>query len=83
MIWRVAGGIVLCSTLVACGGTSGTTQASGSDAVVVTGADLPYTMADGAAARQAADARCGPRGVRTSIYDRFEAGTWIYPQGCA
>lgn len=40
-------------------------------------------FADGAAARRAADAQCGGRGVRTSVYDRYDAGTWVYPEGCA
>lgn len=40
-------------------------------------------FADGAAARRQADALCGPRGVRASVYDRFDAGTWVYPEGCA
>jgi len=42
-----------------------------------------FGFADGAAARRAADAQCGPSGVRTSIYDRFDAGAWVYPEGCA
>lgn len=43
----------------------------------------PYTFADGAQARKQADAQCGTGGVRTSIYDGFEGGTWVYPEGCA
>lgn len=37
----------------------------------------------GAEARRAADAICGPRGVAVSIYDRYQAGDWVYPGGCA
>ena len=51
--------------------------------VRVTNGGQPFGMSDGAAARKAADAECGPRGVRTSIYDRFDAGAWVYPGGCA
>lgn len=56
-----------------------------SDPVRVTNAGQPFQMSDGALARKAADAECGPRGVRTSIYDRFDraTGEWIYPRGCA
>jgi hypothetical protein len=45
----------------------------------------PFQMWDGAAARKAADAACGPRGVRSTIYDRYDRGTgeWVYPGGCA
>lgn len=42
-----------------------------------------YAMWDGAAARRDADALCGRRGVRSSIYDRYEAGTWVFVEGCA
>ncbi len=37
----------------------------------------------GAEARRAADAQCGPHGVRTSIYDRWQAGDWVFGEGCA
>jgi hypothetical protein len=51
----------------------------------VTGKGQPYQMWDGAAARRAADAECGPGGVRSSIYDRYDraTGAWVYPGGCA
>ena len=55
------------------------------EAVRVTNVGQPYQMWDGAAARKAADAKCGPRGVRSSIYDRYDrpTGAWVYPGGCA
>lgn len=45
----------------------------------------PFLMSDGALARKAADAECGPRGVKVSIYDRYDrsSGEWVYPGGCA
>jgi hypothetical protein len=49
----------------------------------VTNAGQPFRAWEGAAARRAADAACGPRGVRASIYDRHEGGTWVFPGGCA
>jgi hypothetical protein len=57
---------------------------AGRTPITVTSATgMPYTFADGAQAKKQADALCGTGGVRTSIYDRFNAGTWIYPEGCA
>ncbi len=50
----------------------------------VTRADgSPFAFHEGAAAKREADARCGAGGVRTSIYDRFEAGAWVFVEGCA
>jgi hypothetical protein len=69
---------VLGLSLAACAAAGGAGRVPGQE-VRVTG--LGY--ADGAAARRQADAQCGARGVRTSVYDRFDAGTWIYPEGCA
>ncbi|MDQ2066671.1 hypothetical protein Q9295_09810 [Xinfangfangia sp. CPCC 101601] len=52
-------------------------------AVRVTRTNGPaYAMWDGIAARRDADALCGGK-VKASIYDRFEAGTWVYVEGCA
>jgi hypothetical protein len=53
--------------------------------VRVTNGGQPFQMWEGAAARRAADAQCGARGVRVSIYDRFDraTGAWVYPEGCA
>lgn len=36
----------------------------------------------GADAKRRADAECGPRGVRPSVYDRYEAGVWVFVEGC-
>ena len=53
--------------------------------VRVTNDGQPFQMWEGALARKAADAQCGPKGVRVSIYDRFDraTGEWVYPEGCA
>jgi len=55
------------------------------EAVRVTNGGQPWQMWDGAAARKVADAQCGSRGVRSTIYDRYDRGTgeWVYPGGCA
>jgi hypothetical protein len=60
-------------------------QAGSSGPVRVTNGGQPFQMWEGAAARKVADAGCGPRGVRSSIYDRFDraTGEWVYPEGCA
>ncbi len=46
---------------------------------------VPFSYADGAAAKKQADAECGPLGVRTSIRDRYDAasGAWVFVEGCA
>jgi hypothetical protein len=55
--------------------------------ITVTRQDLPFTGADGAAARRMAEAACAGQGKRLvpSIYDRFEPApaAWVYPGGCA
>ena len=45
----------------------------------------PFANDQGVAARQMAMAECAAQGrvLRTSIYDRFEAGTWVFVEGCA
>ncbi len=57
---------------------------SGAPVQVLNGGQ-PFQMWDGAVARKQADAQCGPRGVRSSIYDRYDraTGAWVYPGGCA
>jgi hypothetical protein len=68
----------------ACGTTAPSLPAA-RDPVRVSNGGQPFQMWEGAAARKVADAQCGPRGVRSSIYDRYDraAGEWVYPGGCA
>lgn len=51
----------------------------------VTNGDRPFAYHEGAAARRMAEAACAGQGkrLRPSMYDRFEAGAWIYVEGCA
>ena len=51
----------------------------------VTNGDRPFGYDDGAPARKLAEADCVSRGqsLRPSIYDRFEAGAWVFVEGCA
>jgi lipopolysaccharide/colanic/teichoic acid biosynthesis glycosyltransferase len=79
---------LLSPVLLACAACVQTAPEAGmavSGQVRVTNAGQPFQMWDGAAARKAADAKCGPRGVRSSIYDRYDraTGEWVYPGGCA
>lgn len=70
-------------TLAGCVPTGPAPTAPGQ--VRVSNGGLPFQMWDGAAARKLADARCGAKGVNSSIYDRFDRETeeWVYPGGCA
>ena len=67
-----------------CVGTAPSVPAS-REPVRVTNSGQPFQMWEGALARKAADAACGAKGVRVSIYDRFDraTGEWVYPEGCA
>lgn len=62
-----------------------TVPVAASGPVRVTNGGQPFAMWEGAAARKVADAQCGPKGVRSSIYDRYDraTGEWVYPGGCA
>jgi hypothetical protein len=42
-----------------------------------------FAFFEGAAARRQADAQCGAKGVQASIYDRYDAGAWVFVEGCA
>lgn len=60
-------------------------QATAPATVRVTNGGQPFAMWDGAPARKVAEADCASRGqrLRTSIYDRFEGGAWVFVEGCA
>ena len=51
----------------------------------VTNGDAPFRNDEGLLARKAGEAECALSGktLRTGIYDRFEAGTWVFVGGCA
>ena len=51
----------------------------------VTNNGAPFQMYEGAAARRVAEAECAGQGkrLRPGIYDRFEAGAWVYVGGGA
>jgi hypothetical protein len=51
----------------------------------VTNGDAPFANDQGAEARNLAEATCESRGQRlqSSIYDRYDAGAWVFVEGCA
>jgi hypothetical protein len=51
----------------------------------VTNNGAPFANHEGAAARKLAEAECAGQGrtLRPSIYDRYDAGAWVYVEGCA
>ncbi len=51
----------------------------------VTKGGAPFANHEGAAAKRVAMAACVAdwRRLRTSIYDRYEAGAWVFVEGCA
>ena len=82
----------MAAALTLCLAASGCVQTAPSGAVTVAAAPLtvvrqgaPYANWEGAAARKQAEAECAARGatLRPSIYDRYDAGAWVYPGGCA
>jgi ABC-type sugar transport system substrate-binding protein len=50
----------------------------------VTNNGAPFGNDQGAAAKKVAQAICATRGqtLRTSIYDRFDTGAWVFVEGC-
>ncbi len=84
MAQPLAHGLALCASLMGCVATSPSTPAAREPVRVSNGAE-PFQMWEGALARKAADTRCGGRGVRSSIYDRYDraTGEWVFVKGCA
>lgn len=82
----------MAAALTLCLAASGCVQTAPSGGVLVAAGPLrvtnngaPFANYEGAAARQVAEAECAARGatLRPSIYDRYDAGAWVYPGGCA
>jgi hypothetical protein len=84
--WRPRAVPVLPAVLAACvAAPAPRPPAPSRPPVTVAREGMPFRFDEGAAARRAADAQCGPRGVRSSPYDRFDpaTATWVFPAGCA
>lgn len=81
---RMALALSVTQALAGCMAT-GPSAPSGRTQVRVLNNGQPFQMWEGAAARKAADAFCGARGVKSSLYDRYDSatGAWVYPGGCA
>jgi hypothetical protein len=77
--------LAACLAATACSNGAGAPVPRGAAVTVTSQQAEPYTFADGAPAKRQADAQCGARGVRTSIYDRFVPATaaWVFVRGCA
>ncbi|MBN2629497.1 MAG: hypothetical protein JXR75_03020 [Rhodobacteraceae bacterium] len=83
----MAAALTLCTMASACVQTA-VPQARGPGSAAplrVTNNGTAFAMDEGAAARRVAEATCAARGqsLRPSIYDRFDAGAWVYVGGCA
>jgi hypothetical protein len=69
--------------LAGCAGPGPAPDRPGLGVLRVSDPAAPLAYFEGARARRLADEICGPRGVRSSIDDRFEDGSWIFVRGCA
>ena len=81
----MAAALSLTLGLAACAAPQGVGTAAPSAPLRVTNGALPFANHEGAAAKRVAMQTCAAEGrsLRTSIYDRFEAGTWVFVEGCA
>lgn len=84
---RLVGGVVGASLLGSCADPqSGSPELLGAGQPLrVSNGSQPFGNFEGAAARKLAETTCDSRGQRlqTSIYDRYEAGAWVFVEGCA
>lgn len=81
----MAAALTLCLAASGCVRTAPEGAAVAAAPLVVTRAGMPFANWEGAAARRQAEAECAARGatLRPSIYDRYQGGAWVYPEGCA
>ncbi len=81
----MAAALTLCLAASGCVRTAPQGAAVAAAPMVVVRQGAPYENWEGAAARKQAEAECaaGGRLLRPSIYDRYHAGAWVYPGGCA
>lgn len=82
----MAAAMTLCIAATGCGQPA--PQVSGpvtAGPLRVTNNGAPFANHEGAAAKRVAVAACAAQGqtLRTSIYDRFDAGAWVFVEGCA
>lgn len=81
----MAAALSLTLALSACAAPQGAGTGGPSAPLRVTNGGMPFANHEGAAAKRVGMAACAEEGraLRTSIYDRFEAGTWVFVEGCA
>ena len=81
----MAAALTLCLAASGCVRTAPEGAAVAAASLTVTREGMPYANWEGAAARKQADAECAALGrtLRPSIYDRYQAGAWVYVEGCA
>lgn len=80
----MAAALTLCIVASGCVQTAPSGGGTGGALSVVRPA-APYANWEGAAARKQAEAECAAQGrsLRPSIYDRYQAGAWVFAEGCA
>ncbi len=66
-------------------GSTGAVRTVAAVPLAVTNNGQPFAFHEGAAAKRVAMDTCAAQGamLQTSIYDRFDNGAWVYPEGCA
>ena len=81
----MAAALTLCLAASGCVRTAPEGAAVAAAPLTVTREGTPYANWEGAAARKQAEAECAAMGrtLRPSIYDRYQAGSWVYVEGCA
>jgi hypothetical protein len=77
-------GVAGAGLLAACTASPGAPPLSRAEPLRITNGTVPFANFEGATARKLADATCVARGQRlqSSIYDRYEAGAWVFVEGC-
>jgi hypothetical protein len=71
------------AVLTGCAAPAAVAPSGGGSPLRISDPVVPLSFYDGARAKELANAQCGPRGVRSSINDRYENGTWVFVEGCA
>jgi hypothetical protein len=81
----MASALTLCLAASGCVRTAPESAAVVAAPLVVTRDGAPYANWEGAAARKQAEAECAALGLslRPSMHDRYQAGAWVYVEGCA
>lgn len=79
--WHIALGAAVLSGCAAAPTTA--PPPGGARALRVMDEVRPLGYSEGTRAKRIANDICGPKGVKSSINDRYEGGYWIFAEGCA